>query len=355
MPYDHSWYVPHFADKVILRSCEDWRDIYTYTFQLMGQVGVGDESLTSADSPGGVGALEQPAGNAGAEGQLADEAETKSVEDRLEEKAVHTVESLYKKFEQRWMTFVGAIMQSTHLYHDVEEDLDPREVAENAATVKIETRISQADVDPSRIEKMGNGSFAENGGNGYDASENYIPIKRRPGYIAIKDPSMDRLLKLERPANYANMTVSVMRYHLNRLVNSVENLFAAFWEGKSASELAPEDTHLKEALQHIGSPKTRDQLFFHVVAHEIHRRTSLLIENLSMTILTNFHIWQLENKGEFEDNLIASLKTDSYYFHDIGPKRWHVLTYLLDKLFMWCPGIDMLCSVGIAGTRGESG
>ena len=33
------------------------------------------------------------------------------------------------------------------------------------------------------------------------------------------------------------------------------------------------------------------------IAHEIYQRVYLLIENLSMTVLVNFHVWALESRG----------------------------------------------------------
>eukprot|EP00397_Hematodinium_sp_SG-2012_P030907 GEMP01032765.1.p1 GENE.GEMP01032765.1~~GEMP01032765.1.p1 ORF type:complete len:378 (+),score=71.70 GEMP01032765.1:322-1455(+) len=64
------------------------------------------------------------------------------------------------------------------------------------------------------------------------------------------------------------------------------------------------------------------------------RRASLFLENMSMTALVNWLLWNLE-KYENSEEMIATFFTvdkTKYTFHDIGLQRWDVLCYMIDRL-----------------------
>lgn len=79
-----------------------------------------------------------------------------------------------------------------------------------------------------------------------------------------------------------------------------------------------------------------------------------MIENLSATMLVNFHIWNLEGRGEDGASMIDriwnkdlyNLQKPVYIWHDIGPKRWNVLLHLIDILFERSESVRML-EVGV--------
>ncbi|CAE7265788.1 DDHD2, partial [Symbiodinium necroappetens] len=67
------------------------------------------------------------------------------------------------------------------------------------------------------------------------------------------------------------------------------------------------------------------------------RRLQLLIENVSVTLLLNFHLAQLDHNGRVAGrNLVHELYGDvdsiRVVFHEIPGKRWDALTHLLDFL-----------------------
>eukprot|EP00913_Durusdinium_trenchii_P021733 g20419.t1 len=73
------------------------------------------------------------------------------------------------------------------------------------------------------------------------------------------------------------------------------------------------------------------------VAAALARRLQLLIENVSVTLLLNFHIVQLEHNGRIVGrNLVQEMYGDAsslqVVFHEIPGKRWDALTHLLDLL-----------------------
>mmetsp|Transcript_9334 Transcript_9334/g.20769 ORF Transcript_9334/g.20769 Transcript_9334/m.20769 type:complete len:420 (-) Transcript_9334:112-1371(-) len=104
---------------------------------------------------------------------------------------------------------------------------------------------------------------------------------------------------------YANSTRSVLQRHAAALV--------------STSELQSE----AEVLLNFAASAAR--------------RLQLLIENVSVTLLLNFHVSQLEYAGrEAGRNYLAEMYGDvssvKVTFHDIPGKRWDVLTFLLERL-----------------------
>ncbi|CAK8990840.1 Hypothetical protein SCF082_LOCUS2406, partial [Durusdinium trenchii] len=74
-----------------------------------------------------------------------------------------------------------------------------------------------------------------------------------------------------------------------------------------------------------------------LLAAALARRLQLLIENVSVTLLLNFHIVQLEHNGRIVGrNLVQEMYGDAsslqVVFHEIPGKRWDALTHLLDLL-----------------------
>lgn len=73
------------------------------------------------------------------------------------------------------------------------------------------------------------------------------------------------------------------------------------------------------------------------VALAIAARLQFLIENLSMSLLVNFLLSNLERNSivdgkDYVQEMYGDVR-DRYVFHDhLGPKRWDVLCYLLDRL-----------------------
>mmetsp|Transcript_35375 Transcript_35375/g.65877 ORF Transcript_35375/g.65877 Transcript_35375/m.65877 type:complete len:411 (+) Transcript_35375:64-1296(+) len=67
------------------------------------------------------------------------------------------------------------------------------------------------------------------------------------------------------------------------------------------------------------------------------RRLQLLIENVSVTLLLNFHIAQLDHNGRaagrnYLHELYGNVESVRVVFHEIPGKRWDALTHLLDTL-----------------------
>jgi len=74
------------------------------------------------------------------------------------------------------------------------------------------------------------------------------------------------------------------------------------------------------------------------IAVAVARRLQLLIENVSVTLLLNFHIAQLEHNGrvQYGRNLLQEMYGDvasvRALFHDLPGKRWDTLSHLLERL-----------------------
>eukprot|EP00392_Amoebophrya_sp_AT5.2_P007629 g7644.t1 len=150
------------------------------------------------------------------------------------------------------------------------------------------------------------------------------------GYMILAHPAdgNGRYVKLDRPPRFCNTTTAVVHRHFEALVQEVEGIVAR------SSSSSTSNFHLAALVE------------------QIHRRTSLLIENWSMSVLVNFHLWRLEvNENDFEQAMLRDLIAGTheklapgspFVFVDVGPKRWNVLTYLLDLLlgFRTAPGSE---------------
>jgi len=112
---------------------------------------------------------------------------------------------------------------------------------------------------------------------------------------------------------YANTTRSVLRQH-----------------GAAAIEDA---VHSRAGE---GEPLTAEWLLD--LAVRAARRLQLLIENVSVTLLLNFHVAQLEHGGRVEHrrNFLHELYGDvdsvKVVFHEVPGKRWDTLSHLLERL-----------------------
>jgi len=110
---------------------------------------------------------------------------------------------------------------------------------------------------------------------------------------------------------YGNSTRSVLEHH----VTAVEDLFTEKLIGKQLSA---------EALLDLAS--------------QVARRLQLLIENVSLTLLINFYVAQLEHSGRYEQGrdlvseLYGDVNTIRVIFHEIPGKRWDALGHLLEGL-----------------------
>mmetsp|Transcript_95018 Transcript_95018/g.307434 ORF Transcript_95018/g.307434 Transcript_95018/m.307434 type:complete len:426 (+) Transcript_95018:59-1336(+) len=111
--------------------------------------------------------------------------------------------------------------------------------------------------------------------------------------------------------SYANTTRDVLRRH----ADAVLELFRASPAGPAVSA---------ERLLSL--------------AADAARRLQLLIENVSVNLLLNFHVAQLEHSGRLEKsrNLVHDLYGDvdsiRVVFHEIPGKRWDSLRHLLERL-----------------------
>ncbi|CAD7929731.1 unnamed protein product [Amoebophrya sp. A25] len=194
------------------------------------------------------------------------------------------------------------------------------------------------------------------------------------GFVILAHPEVeDRYATLNRPPRYANTTIAIAQRHFEALREEIDRKLATFTAEPALSSSRNEIVSTMQAI-----------------AEEIHRRACLLIENWSMSVLVNFHLWQLEEMGDFEKDMLRKLvphgwtkwqtagyeesnsdEQDSrendqvdtrassgssagtsastaiarevgknearivatpYIFVDIGPKRWNVLTYLINTL-----------------------
>eukprot|EP00928_Gymnodinium_smaydae_P038347 TRINITY_DN26474_c0_g1_i1.p1 TRINITY_DN26474_c0_g1~~TRINITY_DN26474_c0_g1_i1.p1 ORF type:complete len:450 (-),score=109.01 TRINITY_DN26474_c0_g1_i1:152-1501(-) len=110
--------------------------------------------------------------------------------------------------------------------------------------------------------------------------------------------------------SYANKTRSVLRRHVAEILAAGASLPS-------------------------GAPAAEELLR---VAVRVARRLQLLIENISVTLLLNFHIAQLEHIGRIEKGhnylheLYGNVDLISVVFHEIPGKRWDTLSFLLDRL-----------------------
>lgn len=111
----------------------------------------------------------------------------------------------------------------------------------------------------------------------------------------------------EGAPDYANSTLSVLRWHFAEALKLAEGL-----------------------------PLSSDLLLNAAAA--LARRLQLLIENFSVTLLLNFHIAQLEANGRVVEgkNMVHEMYGDvsqvRVIFHEIPGKRWDTLSFLLDHL-----------------------
>ncbi|CAE8699620.1 unnamed protein product, partial [Polarella glacialis] len=125
----------------------------------------------------------------------------------------------------------------------------------------------------------------------------------------ISPPDLDEL-----PA-YANSTRSVLRRHADKALAMMQEVVGG--SGSSAQPLAAE-----KLLS---------------LAAELARRLQLLIENVSVTLLLNYHLANLEHNGRVDQkNYVHQIYGDvdsvSVVFHEIPGKRWDSLTHLLQQL-----------------------
>ena len=120
---------------------------------------------------------------------------------------------------------------------------------------------------------------------------------------------------LQDTPDYANSTRAVLRRHSSVALEHLEKLL-------DQKGVVRETIQAEELLQ---------------IATTLARRLQLLIENVSVTLLLNFYIAQLEHNGRSAGrNLVQELYGDAnslrVVFHEIPGKRWDALTYLLDQL-----------------------
>lgn len=113
---------------------------------------------------------------------------------------------------------------------------------------------------------------------------------------------------------YANTTRSVLR-----------------WHGQAAISI------LREVAGRDVSFEKLDATTLLNKAAEAARRLQLLIENVSMTLLVNFHVAQLEHNGRLEGRnhlheMYGDVSTIKVVFNEIPGKRWDSLRHLLEKL-----------------------
>eukprot|EP00933_Yihiella_yeosuensis_P013343 TRINITY_DN12404_c1_g2_i1.p1 TRINITY_DN12404_c1_g2~~TRINITY_DN12404_c1_g2_i1.p1 ORF type:complete len:318 (-),score=52.88 TRINITY_DN12404_c1_g2_i1:671-1624(-) len=128
--------------------------------------------------------------------------------------------------------------------------------------------------------------------------------------FGIRIPDLD-----DHPA-YANTTRSVLRRHAQALIELLER------------EVIDKEN---QKFTHLDAKRLLS------AAAEAARRLQLLIENVSVTLLLNFHVAQLEHNGRidgrnFVHELYGDVETVKFVFHEIPGKRWDSLTHLLQKL-----------------------
>ncbi|CAD7941780.1 unnamed protein product, partial [Amoebophrya sp. A120] len=202
---------------------------------------------------------------------------------------------------------------------------EPRRAAKKSSTSAGQDVVHE--VDSNRLspatEKITHSSFPET-----------------KGFVILAHPEEPgRYVKLDRPPRFCNTTTVVAHRHFEALVREVD-----------------------EGEQQLGWPG---------VVEAIHRRTSLLIENWSMSVLVNFHLWRLESstaslgtasaasveeqqQTHFNARLLVDLIGGThealhtpFLFVDVGPKRWNVLTHLLDTLLAFRRTPLRMVEVGI--------
>lgn len=308
---DNEYYVPHLSDKLTLDACPDFVHFYDRVFNL---------SVVNSDFAIGRGPdyrrelMEwMPA------------TDTSWRTDAFERGEQLDDELLARRFEEAWTWMLQKVHRKTHVYHDDRRSGRIQQSSGGSANVVHERPGDpSANVEPLSTRKTK-----------YRTLGNFVVMQKPPDLLSnidgadnstgthLNQPRLDdsdssnsdavnvnSLQRMEAPPDYGNTTADVMRYHLQELQGTVESLFRS---GRS----------------------------FQLLAHEIQRRICLMIENIAMTILLNFHIWQLEGHTEYEDGLLEKLVPDeelfnagspAYVWHDVGPKRWNVLTYLIDKL-----------------------
>lgn len=176
--------------------------------------------------------------------------------------------------------------------------------------------------------------------------------------VIVRDPHSGSLAKVEAGPRYANSTTETVKWHLDRMVGSVSDIYngildlhqrlesfqqvyrtdrqtflkmvtmkeqrsgceneysgadnsggnkysgaAAPWEHVAVTGAKEDDiNHAYEnesdtALELLGKVLSEGhehmKMRMHTMADLIHKRVCFLLENLSMTVLVNFHIWQL--------------------------------------------------------------
>ncbi|CAE7674731.1 DDHD2 [Symbiodinium pilosum] len=115
---------------------------------------------------------------------------------------------------------------------------------------------------------------------------------------------------LHETPEYANTTRAVLRRHASAVLDILSQV-------------------------QTSSDVTADELL--EAAAALARRLQLLIENVSATLLLNFHLAQLDHNGrvvgrDLIQELYGDVNSIQVVFHEIPGKRWDALTNLLDKL-----------------------
>eukprot|EP00929_Paragymnodinium_shiwhaense_P106029 TRINITY_DN71114_c0_g1_i1.p1 TRINITY_DN71114_c0_g1~~TRINITY_DN71114_c0_g1_i1.p1 ORF type:complete len:422 (-),score=122.14 TRINITY_DN71114_c0_g1_i1:81-1346(-) len=122
--------------------------------------------------------------------------------------------------------------------------------------------------------------------------------------------------KADAPA-YANSTLAVLRRHASEAAAIAASTLQAFHQDASGGLKGERLLSAGEALA---------------------RRLQLFIENISVTLLLNFHVGQLEYGGRVDrgQNLVHEMYGDvdsvRVLFHEIPGKRWDSLSFLLHRL-----------------------
>eukprot|EP00392_Amoebophrya_sp_AT5.2_P012180 g12275.t1 len=236
--------------------------------------------------------------------------------------------SVFDQYLEEWRAFVHRVHAMTNVVERTESGDGAQQSEETDAAAAIE-------LDGGGVAAASSASSAGVAGAGVDRSASAPIYTKGTWQLRLgEERGAEDVVSVPAPPKFANTTFDILRRHVSLLTDEVEKVFFQF--SSSENKLV----HDISAHQ-LAIPRTAVSVL-HAAADAIYRRTCFLIENLSMSILTNFHIWRLEGQDGGAAQILANLWSPAtapsigaehgYHFHSLGPKRWNVLQFLVERV-----------------------
>ncbi|CAD7939861.1 unnamed protein product [Amoebophrya sp. A25] len=344
-------FLPSIIDRLVLSACQEFVSLYTKTFAWAEQerrreaIGRENGARTSPDE-NVESELQYDANGAAAIAQQVDQDEILLSSSSLS--AASEPYSAEGRFMASYDTYVSSVWQTfMSRINSIIHVSDKSEGTTSTIPTQSSTTTEEQDEDESSPtattsnEEQQVQVLVEAAAASSEGASDFLPAPRyTTGTWAVHYLGNEKAEDIPTPPGFANTTVDVFLTHVERLTDEVEGVWQD-WVGKIGNlkpSTAPPTSGSGSQTSRSTSPnKVSIHEALHTAAHAIQHRAALFIENLSMTILVNYHIWRLEGQKGAADILQnlwgnVNIPLPHYVFHDIGPKRWNVLRFLVERL-----------------------